>query len=77
MFDMHHIGGFILNTIKPLIEEVDKILGECKNLNIDKEERMWLLKELMYLELAKTYAQFATYMILGVVGCLTVYFILR
>ena len=72
----HHIGAFILNTIKPLIEELDKLLGKCKHLKLGKEDIEQMLFKVIWLELNKVRWYCLTYLALGVMLCLTMYFIL-
>ncbi len=72
-----HIGAFIQNTIKPLIEELDELLGKCKHLNMDKEERRKILDAFIALEIYKVGMYSMTYLILGTLFCMTVYFILH
>lgn len=77
MIDTHHLGGFIQNTIKPLIEEVDSILNKCKNLKLKKKEIEYLIFKSIELEIEKAKYQAVMWITLGVLGCLTTYFILR
>ena len=75
--DTHHIGGFIMNTIKPLIEELDQLLGKCQYLKLDNEDISFLILHTVDFELKKVVLQLITWIILGVCGCLTTYFILH
>lgn len=77
MIDTHHIGGFVQNTVKPLIEKLDEFLGECKNLHLSKEEIREMIKFTTDLEIAITMIKSVTWVILGIIGCLTTYFILH
>ena len=72
-----HIGSFIANTVKPLVEELDKLLGKCSNLHLTKEELNKTIENFIEFELEKTYVYCILSLILGVLFCLTVYFILR
>lgn len=77
MIDTHHIGGFIQNTVKPLVEELDKLLGKCEHLKITKEEITKLLNTVIVLEVFKVAAQSITWIFLGTCGFLTAYIILH
>ena len=71
-----HIGAFIQNTIKPLIEELDKLLGKCEHLKFGKEELYILLNGLVRFEMDKIKLYCLVYLILGTEFCLVVYLIL-
>ncbi len=64
------IGAFIQNTVKPLLEEVERLLSKHKNIEV-------VVHKVILLEVFKTMIYSLTYLILGVLFCLTVYFILR
>jgi hypothetical protein len=66
-----HIGAFIQNTVKPMIEELDKVLGKCENLKIDKEELQKIFANLLVFEMFKTVVYCATYVFLGLKLCQT------
>ena len=72
-----HLGNFILNVLKPLIEETDKLLGECKHLDIDGEDILLILDEVIKLSLRRALINAVTYIILGGMFCWAVWFILK
>ena len=72
-----HFGAFIQNILKPIIEEADKVLGKCKNLHLTKKNICEIIHILLKYEIIKSVIYSITYIMLGILGCLTVYFILR
>lgn len=74
MLGERYIGAFIQNTLKPLIEETDKLLGKCQNLNIDTNH---LIDKLLHFELQKTCIKCLTYIVLGGILWSAVYTILH
>jgi len=65
-----HLGTFIQNTIKPLLEQAERLLD--KHMHLES-----IINKLIVLEILKTIVYSFMYIILGVLFCLTVYFILR
>jgi hypothetical protein len=72
-----HIGAFIQNTLKPLIEELDKILEDCKTLKFTKEEIEKIIERFVWLEFKITFLYLIGFIILGAIGCFIVYWILK
>ena len=72
-----HIGAFVTNVLKPLIEELDKLLGKCKHLKLTKKDINSMMLDLISLEVYKTKWYCILYLVLGSLFCLTVYFILK
>lgn len=72
-----HIGAFIQNTVKPLVEELDKLLGKCKHLKFKRKDIELMVKVVMDYSLIKTIIHSVTYLILGAIFCRTVWLILR
>jgi hypothetical protein len=67
-----HLGYFVAHTIKPLIEELDKVFSKCENLKFDKLYCEYILRQLIELELKKVIIYCVTYtgialMLLGAV----------
>ena len=77
MFDTHHVGGFIQNTMKPMIEEINKVLARCENIQMTKIEVQQLLDQFVTIEIIKTFVYCITYLLLGGMLCGTIYFILH
>ena len=74
---MTSVGAFVRDTLKPLVEELDVLLGKCEHLKLSKDEIDKFLRIVIGMEYLKLRYNFWLYLILGVLFCLTVYFILR
>ena len=77
MIGSRHIGYFIMHTIKPLIEELDKVLSKCKVLNLNKYDLQKMINRIIELEICKSLIYCFFYSFMAIMICLTVYFILR
>ena len=49
-----YIGAFIQNTLKPLIEELDKLLGKCEHLKLTRDDIGAWLQHILLVEVVKT-----------------------
>ena len=76
MIGTRHLGYFIHHTLKPLIEEMDKIMGKCQNLKIDKYTLEYMFERLIWLEIHKALIYCGTYLIIAGALCISLYFIL-
>ena len=72
-----HLGNFILNVLKPLIEETDKMLGKCEYLKLDDEDIVYILETTIDLTLKRALINAITYIILGGMFCWSVWMILK
>ena len=77
MVDTRHIGAFIQDTVKPIIESLDELLGKCVHLKLSRRELNKMIDLFVEVELIKTFAYCITYLLITIGLCLTVYFILR
>jgi len=75
MIGNRHVGYFIHNTIKPLIEELDQLMGKCQNLKFDKVYFEEILSKLIELELSKATLYCVTYLAIAGFLCLMVWLI--
>ena len=76
MLGKRHVGAFIQNTLKPCIEELDKILIKCERLKVDPESLRSALFGFMELQYQKCKWKCITNLILGAMFCLVVWLIL-
>ena len=72
-----HLGNFILNVLKPLIEETDRMLSTCEHLRVDGDDVIIILEETIELTLKRALINAVTYIILGGMFCWSVWFILK
>jgi len=72
----HHIGAFIQNTIKPLVEELDKLLGKCEHLKIDKKTLENIIHLATDVELTKATMNFIATIVVAICATISIYLIL-
>lgn len=71
-----HLGYFIQHTIKPLVDDLNKALKGCEKIKMDKRFLEIFIYELVHLEIRKLLVRSIVHIILGILFCMTVYFIL-
>ncbi len=64
-----HIGAFILNVLKPAIEELDKLLGKCQHLKLDNSDIYDLLNGFAKLQIYKLIIKCITLLLSLLIGC--------
>jgi len=72
-----HIGAFVQNTLKPLIEELDSLFSRLERFGMDKEDIKHILAWLIDLEIKKIIWYSITYIVLGAMLCFTLFHIIR
>ena len=72
-----HIGVFIINTLRPLIEEIDKLLAKCLYLKLENKSVEYILKIFIDLELKKTIIRGVIHLVLGIMFCWTIWLIIH
>ena len=77
MIGTRHLGYFILHTVKPMIEEIDKILEKCKNINLHGELIDSLILRVIELEIKKSLIYCVTYIIISIILGALCYMVLR
>jgi len=74
---IHHAATFIQNTLKPVIKEFDKCLGECKELELSPGQIEKWLESAIGVWFAIEVVKSITYIIMGSLFCWTIYLILH
>lgn len=77
MLGSRHLGYFFIHTVKPIIEEIDKVLDKCRNIEIKGTDMKWLIEKVVMLEVNKSIIYAICYVICGGMFCLIVWLILR
>ena len=72
-----HIGVFIINTLRPLIEELDKLLGKCQYLCISRDDLYGIVRLMVELEIQKTIIKGMVSLIIGGMFCWTMWLIVK
>lgn len=73
----YHIGAFIRETVRPLINELEVLMKKLKKMGVKSDQIEVMVDYVVQLEIIKTISYCITYVIIGVFFCLTLYFILR
>ena len=77
MIGTRHVGYFMLHTVKPMMEELDKILEKCNNIKIDSLTLDLMIKDVINLEIKKSIIYCITYIIISLILGGICYVILR